>query len=83
MAVALSGERVGDVCAGLGRLRDRREPELPQLAVRRSGNKRIMVLHRERLQADPSPLEHDRFWGDHSAAIQTLGMSLSTGFVPV
>ena len=48
-------------------LRHRREPQLPQLAVRRGRRELARVLRRERLESNPGSLERDRSECDHAS----------------
>src|SRR5438067_11713577 len=59
MTRLFASERLRDVALGLIRSRHRREPELPELAVRRRRGERLAVLGRERLQTYTVRLQGD------------------------
>ena len=71
VTVALAGERVGDVGPGLAGRGDRGEPQPPQLAVRRGGGERVVMVDGERLEPDAVALEGDGAKLDHEAAPRT------------
>src|SRR2546423_30039 len=59
VARLLAGERLRDVALGLLGSRHRREPELPELAVRRRRRERVAMLARERLESHAVTFERD------------------------
>ena len=75
VAVALARERVGDVGPGLAGRGNRGEPQAPQLAVRRRGGERVVMIGGERLEPDAVALEGDGAKLDHEVAPRSRGGS--------
>src|SRR5262245_40118178 len=80
VTVLLPGKRCFDVRAGLVRLRDRREPELPQLANGYRGQQVIMMIDSEWLETHAASLQHNGSRFDHVSS-RRIGACRAIGTV--